>query len=70
MHETNKQLRQLIEELSISHAEVAKHLGVPTSTIESWTLDPSDERYAEMPKSELTLLQYALMYLNKNYTLF
>jgi len=67
---TNSELVQLMNNLPLSAAEVAKTLNVPLQTVYRWTTTDMNKPNDLMPESELRLLKYSLMTENKNKHLF
>jgi hypothetical protein len=67
---TNRELIQLMKDLSISCVDVAKHLCVPVRLVTRWMAPDGDEDQAIMPPSYLRLLKYSMMTENRRTCLF
>ena len=70
MTDSNRELVLLIQELDLSHAEIAGHLDVPLYRVIRWTATDGDKDQEVMPESDLRLLKYALMSENRRTHLF
>jgi len=57
----NLELVRLMKDLSLSRAEVAKHLDVSLDVVHRWIMSAGNSDLEMMPESYLRLLKYALM---------
>lgn len=71
MTSTNHELVQLMKDLRLNQADVARHLDVPLDVVNRWMDTTGDQDEQEgMPESELRLLKFALMSDNRRLLLF
>lgn len=70
MTSTNTELVQLMQDLHLNEADVARHLDVPLDVVNRWMKAPTDQPDSGMPESELRLLKFALMSDNRRAHLF
>jgi transcriptional regulator with XRE-family HTH domain len=69
MHDNSRILQEIMQAHGLGIEDVARQLGVASTTARAWTLNEADGG-ASMPDAELRLLQYALMTENQRRHLF
>lgn len=70
MTSTSTELVQLMQDMHLNEADVARHLDVPLDVVNRWMMATADQPDSCMPESELRLLKFALMSDNKRAHLF
>lgn len=60
MNGTNRELKALMRERDLTMREVAGMLDVSLSTVQSWRVSPTSERYRKAPTMAIELLKLKL----------